>query len=383
MMIRSIRWHQVWSLAILLVAVMFCWMVYGFYQPKILESLGMMAIATQLNLIQGILGAIVEPLVGWKSDQIFRKLGDRFPLITVGVTLAGLIFVITAGLVQNSVIDSVRWIIPLLMTVWVIAMIIFRGPAIAILRQFAPVDVPHANAILTFVFGLTGAIAPLIQIIIQHLGISTTFLLAAVALVVGAVGFKFSRPKPLSLSPTLPDIRRSISRSQVVSIFWVGLAAGIQSTLLLNYCPQILHLQNSSISSVYYASAILLVSAFSALPLEQLAFRWGIHRAMQISLVSISGLLGALFFFPSPLIIVMFGLGFGLLFISQIPFALGSVPMHQAGLGTGLYFGGIGGGSAVVTTLLSGQPSFGVLWTGSVLASAVAILAVRNTRYFG
>jgi divalent metal cation (Fe/Co/Zn/Cd) transporter len=45
----------------------------------------------------------------------------------------------------------------------------------------------------------------------------------------------------------------------------------------------------------------------------------------------------------------------GLLFISIIPFALSGIPLSQAGLSTGLYFGGSGLAGAIASRLL--QPN--------------------------
>lgn len=361
-----IAWRQVWGLAILLAAVMICWMVYGFYQPKILNDLGFFALAQQLGIIQGVLGAIVEPIVGWHSDQLFRRLHSRFPLITVGVTLAGLIFVLTAVLVTNPLITAVRWIVPILMTIWVIAMIIFRGPAIALLRQFAPTEqLPKANAILTLVFGLVGAVSPLIETIIKTLGGSLTFLLAALLLMIGAVLFKSSQPQP---SLPVPSEDGAISRVDALRIFGVGIAAGIQATVLLRYAP----------SNAGLAALILLISALAALPLERLALSWGIRRSMAISLGAIAPLTGLLLLSANSIfalpVLVLAGITFGLLFISQIPYALQAVPSAQAGWGTGLYFGGMGGGSAIAA-LLSTHP-VGIALGGS----AIAIVALAKPR---
>jgi Major Facilitator Superfamily len=374
-MTRSIAWRQVWGLAILLVAVMFCWMVYGFYQPKILASLGFIALAQYLGIIQGLLGAIVEPIVGWKSDQIFRKLNTRFPMITVGVTLAGLIFVLTAVLLESPVVQAVRWVVPVLMTVWVIAMIIFRGPAIALLRQFAPTDqLPKANAILTLVFGLVGAIGPLIENLITTLGGTVTFLLGALTLTVGALIFKSSNPQ-LSLPPAQTE--RPITIWTAIAIFGVGLAAGIQTTVLLRYCPLLLQAQIPW-SAAVLASLILLISGLVALPLERVAFAWGIRRAMLISLLSIVLLCGVLLLSShlSILVLILAGIAFGLLFISQIPYALQAVPSEQAGFGTGLYFGGIGGGSAIAALLLGDQPVAIGVFGLSLLGGAIAVVGL-------
>ena len=131
----SILWRQVWGLAALLAAILFSFMAYGFYQPIILKNLGFVELAAGLGIAQGLMGAAIEPLVGKVSDRVLRQVGSRLPMITVGVTLAGLLFVVIGLLLQSHLPNGMRWLVPMLMTVWVMAMIVFRGPAIA-LYQF-------------------------------------------------------------------------------------------------------------------------------------------------------------------------------------------------------------------------------------------------------
>lgn len=50
----------------------------------------------------------------------------------------------------------------------------------------------------------------------------------------------------------------------------------------------------------------------------------------------------------------MAGVSFGLVFESQIPLVLGMAPSDQAGLATGLYFGGIGAAGSIISILLQG-----------------------------
>lgn len=50
-------------------------------------------------------------------------------------------------------------------------------------------------------------------------------------------------------------------------------------------------------------------------------------------------------------LILIAGVGFGLVFESQIPLILGMVASDRAGLGTGLYFGGIGAAGAFVSII--------------------------------
>jgi hypothetical protein len=49
----SIIWRQVWGLSAMLAAVMFSWMAYSLYQPKILQELGFVKMAAWLGIIQG------------------------------------------------------------------------------------------------------------------------------------------------------------------------------------------------------------------------------------------------------------------------------------------------------------------------------------------
>ncbi|HEY9604914.1 MAG TPA: MFS transporter, partial [Allocoleopsis sp.] len=90
----QILWRQVWGLAALLAAILFSFMAYGLYQPKVLTALGFVELAGWLGIAQGFLGAAIEPLVGSVSDRILRRVGSRLPIISIGVTLAGLIFIV-------------------------------------------------------------------------------------------------------------------------------------------------------------------------------------------------------------------------------------------------------------------------------------------------
>jgi hypothetical protein len=90
---HRVLWRQVWGLAALLAAIVFSWMAYSFYQPVILTNLGFIELAQSLGIIQGFLGAAIEPLAGIMSDRSMHKIGSRLPGIAVGITLAGLLFV--------------------------------------------------------------------------------------------------------------------------------------------------------------------------------------------------------------------------------------------------------------------------------------------------
>ncbi|BAY24707.1 hypothetical protein NIES2100_45030 [Calothrix sp. NIES-2100] len=377
----DVLWQQVWGLAALVAAIIFSWMVYNFYQPKILQKLDLGELAGWLLIIQGLLATVIEPFVGRFSDRIQQHLGNRLPIISAGVTLAGLMFVMISLLVEQNLQGKLRWLVPVLMTVWVIAMIIFRGPAIALLIQFAPVtELPQANAVLVFVFGLIGASEPFLKKFLNNLGASITFLLGAIALMMGAYILRSLTPihslKPYTINEDVP------SRTPIlllILIFVVGLGTGLEVNLLMSTFPQELQTQLPSIRLEFVTSGILLVAAIASVVLGEWTAQIGANKALLLGLGSITGLMGlALLNDMDTFVvgfIVAFGVSFGLIFVSMIPFTLGKLPPHQAGLATGLYFGGCAGANALVTLLIK-QALIASL--GAFLLSEVAFFVVAG-----
>jgi hypothetical protein len=370
-----ILWKQVLGLALLLTAVVLCWMIYDFYQPLILTQLGFGHWVVGMAIFQGILGGLVEPWVGALSDRFANKIGDRLPQITVGITLAGLIFVLTSTLLQVQLPIVLRWIVPLLMTVWVIAMLIFRGPAIALLRQFAPTrELPVANGILTVVFGLAGAIGPLFLDLIQQLGMAWAFGLGAVLLVGGGVMLWVSQPRlqlPASnaAAKVLPVTMLSLSERSTIWLAGVGI--GVLVNLLMRTAPSVLQ-PLLGWKPAYIVTGILLIGAIVTLPMEQVSQRIGWNRALFLSAswVGLNLLLlhGGLARLSVPVTLVSCGIALGWLFVTQVPWALMVVPRDHAGFGVGLYFGGMGVATAIVSLLALVQwLSVPGLWLGLLL----------------
>ena len=367
---HRVLWRQVWGLAALLAAIVFSWMAYSFYQPVILTKLGFVELAQSLGIIQGFLGAAIEPLAGVMSDRLMHRIGSRLPGIAVGITLAGLLFVATGLLLHSNIPLELRWIIPVLMTFWVMATIVFRGPVVSLLRQFAPTEsLPVANSILTFVVSLVGAIAPIFSRAIDFLGAANTFLFGSVMLMVGAILLWSADPQVTIYSDA--DLVRHISTVnsndrgksnrdrliQWLQIFGVGSISGLLVNIMLRVSTQKIHATLAIISPEYIAAMILLVCAIVATPLEQRVRKWGLNRSMLMSLLFI--IVAILLSFVSiPLvsiglaIAIFSGIAMGLLLVAQIPWCLGRLPPHQAGLSTGLCFGGMGAANAFLTLII-------------------------------
>lgn len=399
----DILWRQVWGLATLIAAMSFSWIIYGLYQPKILQKLEFTEILGSLGIFQGILAAILEPFVGNFSDRIHQRLGNRLPVISVGVTLASLIFVVVALLISQNPQGVTRWLVPVLMTVWVIAMIILRGPTIAMLMQFAPVtELPQANAVLVFVFGLVGAISPLLNILLRNIGAPVTFLLGAIALIMGAYilqsltpdhSFNFFTSRnfaPVSASSTLShhkcdssssnlDVTNSTPLILLILIFLVGLGAGLEINLLMSVFPLELQTQLPSIRLEFITSGILIVSAIASVPLGEWTAQLGANKAITLGLGAMTGFMGLALLNDYDILVVgfiiAFGMSFSLVLVSMIPFALSKVPPHQTGLSTGLYFAGCAGATALVTIL---SQQIGITSIGAFLLAEIAFFVVTT-----
>ncbi|WP_434686549.1 MFS transporter [Pseudanabaena minima] len=386
----KIIWRQVWGLAALLAAITFSWIAYGFYQPKILARIGFVDLALWLGIFQGLLGAIVEPVVGWFSDRVLRRFGSRLPLIVVGVTLAGLIFVIVSWLVETQLSEGMRWIVPVLMTVWVIAMIIFRGPAIALLQGFAPTNqLPKANAVLALVLAITSATSPILGLLLKQIGASMTFILGAIALLMGSVLLWSSSPRHL-VTATSPEVStpKAITKSVVMYAlpFVVGLGSGLEINLLLHVLPHSLFQAIGNLSVEYVQSGILLVAGLSTLPLRSLFRRQKVIWGMGLGLAAIASCLTLILLSQNGIYLIAIGaiasVALGLVLTNTIPLALSMVDPSQAGFGTGLYFGGSGMATALFAGLVVTQgeilPLYGAML--SIFALVISVLCLNNTK---
>jgi Major Facilitator Superfamily len=376
---REILWRQIWGLAALLAAIVLSWMVYGFYQPKILRRLEFVELASWLGILQGLLTAIIEPWMGGISDRLQQRFGSRLPMISVGVVLAGLIFVGVSLLSKQDLPLGIRWIVPVLMTAWVIAIIIFRGPAIALLTQFAPTtELPQANSVLVLVFGLVAAIAPLLNALLYSMGASITFLMGAIALVLGAYILRLFTPKHSLIISTHNQYQSaSTPNALLILIFAIGLATGFEVNLLFSVFPQELHNQLPGLTAEFIASEILLVSAIASVPLGDWTADLGANKSMLLGLGTMTGLMGLTVlndhYILAIALILAFGISFSLIFISMMPVIIEKIPATQAGLGTGLYLGGSAAGTAMVSLLIK---QVGVTSVGAFLLAELACLLV-------
>ncbi|NJL49057.1 MAG: hypothetical protein HC929_18340 [Leptolyngbyaceae cyanobacterium SM2_5_2] len=284
------------------------------------------------------------------------RTGSRLPQITVGVTIAGALFVLLSFALPLQEYAILRWPLLIMMTLWLVAMIAIRGPIVALLRQMAPDEqLPSANAIIILVIGLVAALGPLVETLLKARSASVVCMLGAIALMLGATRLTQTAAPPVPASAcNRGQLLRQYSR-RLACMVVVGLETGGLLNLALSTLPGVLHSSLPQLSPRGLTAISLLITALTANPWGWLTPRWGSAKALQLGLAAVAllcalGSLGptALSPFAAVGLLIATGAAIGLVFINMVPFALSYVPLPLTGLSTGLFFGGNGLGAALV-----------------------------------
>ena len=188
---ESMEWKQLWSLTALYASIVIGWIAYYRYQPKLLVEFKFTDFTFILTLVQGIILVITPPIAGRLGDRFRFKDGHRMPIISTGISFAAMIFMAVAFTLLSNPGEIFKWVLPILIVLWLFAMSIFTSPALSTLELFTPVDkLPKAMALLTIVANLLYSLEPVIVDIIDYLGAPLTFITGGVAVFVSGYALK-------------------------------------------------------------------------------------------------------------------------------------------------------------------------------------------------
>lgn len=385
----KVLWLQVWGLAAVQGAIALTWVIYNLYLLKLLTQFGLAKeLGTVILILENILAAVMEPLMGGLSDRTQRWVGTRFPLISFGVVLSSALFIaIPAFVVFGSSTAALRWVLPVLMVTWALAMTVFRSPALSLLGRYAfGTNLPQAASILTLVGGLAGAMSPLANQYILSLGPITTFSIGSFTLLGAAVALRSVnpnqsvQPQPLdSSSGSQPSTGwRQVSIPRLALVFGAGVGVALGFRLMMQTFPQILDSQVPGANKSLILGGIFIALALTAIPSGNLASRLGNRQAMTYGLIAMGGLTALMVLTHNGVLAagVALALGgtFSLVSNGTIPFALAMVPPDKAGLGTGIYFSGGAVASSVFGALFS-QPNSLPPLVGALIGAAAFLAA--------
>ncbi len=364
---ESIQWKQLWSLAALYGSVVIGWIAYQNYQPKLLEKFHFTDFSFLLMVSQGIILVVTPPIAGKLGDRYRFKKGHRIPIITTGISFAAMVFMAVAFTLLGNPGEIFKWILPLLIVFWLIAMSIFTSPALSTLELFTPVDkLPRAMAVLTIVANLIYAIEPVIVDIIDFVGAPLTFMAGGVVVFISGYALQKNSLSLFKLSDNkegrpLAAITLDTQKSKFGYIFFLGLALGVPTAVMFNVFPEVLGAKISmmlnGLSGKMIVVYILVISAVLSLPASYVVNRMGSVKSFWMSFITIMITIASIFVFPAGNVVVgmtaVFSIMFTLLSVSSLPLAMSRSNYYEKVFCVGIFFSGVALPDGILDLVLS------------------------------
>jgi Na+/melibiose symporter-like transporter len=367
---NSIQWKQLWSLAALYGSIVIGWIAYQNYQPKLLEKFQFTDFSFPLMVFQGIILVVTPPFAGRLGDRYRFEKGHRIPIITAGISFAAMVFMAVAFTLFTNPGEIFKWILPILIVFWLIAMSIFTSPALSTLELFTPVDkLPRAMAILTIVANLIYAIEPVIVDIIDYVGAPLTFFAGGTVVFISGYAlkknsltlFKLSDNKEKHSERPLAAITFDTQKSRFVYIFFLGLALGLPTTIMFNIFPDLFSAKLGDalrgMSGKVMLVNILVLSALISLPVSSLVNKIGLQRSFWGSFVLIMICVMLVFFAQSTVALLIICVAFAIMFtsisVSSLPLAMSLSNYYDKVFCVGIFFSGAAVPSGILEAVLA------------------------------
>jgi Major Facilitator Superfamily len=365
---RPTLWFSLCALASVSGLYTVSWMVYRVHLPGLLTKAGFVpTIAPTLLLIEALIALALEPLVGLFSDRLHRVKGTRFSLILFGAILSVLLFIAIPLLAQVP-LGGTKGLMLAVLIAWAIATTLFRSPALALLRRYAPaLRLPQAASVLTFAAGLAGSTTPFASGWVKSIGAMPAFALGAILLLLSVLWLQ--RQEHFPEIPKNGDPfreNRGIASTQISpinlgAIFGLGLATTLSVRLAVELLPKVLKAQVPGVTPPTFVGILFITMAIAAFPAGKFAVHKGNPLTLLLSIISAAIGFGFMGLIHSPgmamLLAIELGIALSLLTNSTLPWTLGLIPPHLTGLGVGLFFGGGGAATSLFIGLLS-KPGF-------------------------
>lgn len=348
----NIEWKQLWSLTALYASVVIGWIAYQNYQPKLLVKFSFTEFTFLLTVAQGIILVVTPPIAGRIGDRYRFERGSRIPVISAGMSFAAMIFMAVAFTLLGNPGEIFKWVLPVLIILWLIAMSIFTSPAISTIETFIPVDkLPRAMAVLTIVGNLLYALEPVIVDIIDYLGAPITFITGGVIVFLSGYALKRNSLTLFnsSANKAMASFKLDTQKSQYGYILFLGVILGIATAMLFEIFPQVMHAKLASLfvsgNSKLIAVGILIISAILSIPFSTMVNTYGLKRSFWVSTVATMLAIAGILFLTSPLAVLLmtaiFAIGFAALSVSSLPLAMGKANYYQKVLCVGIFFAGV------------------------------------------
>jgi len=352
---NSIQWKQLWSLVALYGSVVIGWIAYQNYQPKLLEKFHFTDFSFLLMVFQGIILVVTPPLAGRLGDRYRFQQGHRIPIITTGISFAAMVFMAVAFTLFSDPGEIFKWVLPILIVFWLIAMSIFTSPALSTLELFTPVDkLPRAMAILTIVANLIYSVEPVIVDIIDYVGAPLTFMAGGTVVFLSGYALKKNSLSLFKLSDNkeerpIATITFDTQKSRFGYIFFLGLVLGLPTTIMFNILPDLLGeklgLLFDGISGKIMLVDILILSALISLPASSLVNKLGLQKSFWWSFALIMISMISIFLLQASVLVLVMTVVFAVMFtslsVSSLPLAIRCSNYYEKVFCVGIFFSGV------------------------------------------
>lgn len=349
----SINWKLMLSVTALYASIVIGWICYEQYQPKLLVQFNFTHFALPLAVVQALVLTITPPIAGRLGDRYRFTRGHRYPIISLGISFAAMVFMAVAFTLISNPGEVFKWILPVLIISWLVAMSIFTSPALSTIETFIPVEkLPRAMAILTITGNLLNSLEPVIVDIIDFLGAPVTFI-AGGAFVFGT-GLLLRRNglaflKNGSEGKPMAKMVLDSQRSSYGFIFLMGSVLGIVTALLFHVFPGMLgpglETLISSGNGKYITVSVLIISGLLSLPFSNYVVTYGVFKSFRASLLLATLSIIGLFVLSSPVVVIalliLFAVGFTALSVSALPLAMERSNYYEKVLCVGIFFSGV------------------------------------------
>jgi len=336
-----------WNLVALNTFILFGYLAYDHFQPHLLARFALEETGDFLGSARIWIGILAPVVAGYIADQMAFGKRNQLVVITFGVSLAAITFMLVAFGSNLPEVEAIRFLLPFLVIVWLLSIQIFQSPSVSMIEVVAnPDEIPRLVAVIGLFANLTLALQGVWTFVFEQLGATSIFLAGGVLIFILGQNFVRNLPEThfdKSSSGPILDLR-------ILAGFFIGLFTGIANQQFETWVPSYFSsdwqtLSGKALSFTALDGFLVAVALIGFLGFTTF-FKLGVNRLMAISL---AGLLvfSLAFRFPGlPWGLGVVLAGFALLFlsgvsISSIPFVLANAKPWQRVTAMGFFFAGV------------------------------------------
>lgn len=166
-------------ISIMFTSTILAWEMYDSQVSiSLYQYLGSLALVGLIMGLDNLLGLIIQPVMGNRSDNTRSRYGRRIPYLIIGVPLAALFFALIA-------FETSLFTLLLFVFCFMICMCFYRTQQVALVPDFIKSKQRgKANAILNLMGGLGAILAALISMLLVDVNLQLAFILVSIIMVV-------------------------------------------------------------------------------------------------------------------------------------------------------------------------------------------------------